>query len=101
VYHTERLAKFAKRLAAIRDGEKSLLDNAAILYGSNMANSDLHDADPIPSLILGRAGGAIKGNQHLRYPPSTPHANLLLTLAQRVGVPLEKIADSTGALADV
>ena len=101
VYHTERLAKFAKRLASIRDGENSLLENSAILFGSNMANSDLHDADPVPSLILGRAGGAIKGNQHLHYPQSTPHANLLVTLAQRVGVPLEKMADSTGALSDV
>jgi hypothetical protein len=101
VYHTERLAKFAKRLAAIRDGENSLLDNSAILFGSNMANSDLHDADPVPSLVLGRAGGAIKGNQHLHYPQSTPHANLLVTLAQRAGVPLEKLADSTGALAEL
>ena len=101
VYHTERFAKFAKRLAAIRDGENSLLDNSAILFGSNMANSDLHDADPVPSLILGRAAGAIKGNQHLHYPQSTPHANLLVTLAQRVGVPLEKMADSTGVLSEV
>jgi hypothetical protein len=101
VYHTERFAKFARRLASIREGENSLLDNSAILFGSNMANSDLHDADPVPSLVLGRAGGAIKGNQHLHYPPSTPHANLLVTLAQRVGVPLEKMADSTGALAEI
>jgi len=101
VYHTERFAKFARRLASIRDGENSLLDNAAILFGSNMANSDLHDADPVPSLVLGRAAGAIKGNQHLHYPQSTPHANLLVTLAQRVGVPLEKMADSTGTLAEV
>jgi hypothetical protein len=101
VYHTERLAKFAQRLKNIRDGENSLLDNAAILFGSNMANSDLHNADPVPSAVLGRAGGAIKGNQHLHYPQDTPHANLLVTLAQRVGVPLEKLADSTGALAEV
>lgn len=101
VYHTERFAKFAKRLASIREGNATLLDNAAILFGSNMANSDLHDADPVPSLVLGRAAGAIKGNQHLHYPQSTPLANLHVTLAQRVGVPLEKMADSTGALAEV
>ncbi len=101
VYHSERVAKFAQRLKGIRDGEHSLLDNAAILYGSNMANSDLHDANPVPSAVLGHAGGSIKGNQHLHYPPDTPHANLLVTLAQRVGVPLEKLADSTGAFAEV
>src|SRR5690606_28528175 len=97
VYHTERMAKFAQRLKGIQDGEQNLLESAAILFGSNMANSDLHDADPVPSAIIGRAAGAIKGNQHLHYPQDTPHANLLVTLMQRVGVPLEKLADSTGA----
>ena len=101
VYHTERMAKFAQRLKGIQDGEHNLHKNAAILFGSNMANSDLHDADPVPSAILGRAAGAIKGNQHLHYPQDTPHANLLVTLLQRVGVPMEKLADSTGALAEV
>ncbi len=101
VYHTERMAKFAKRLQGIQDGERNLLDNAAILFGSNMANSDLHDADPVPSVIIGRAGGTIKGNQHLHYAKDTPHANLLVTLLQRVGVPLDKLADSTGAFTEV
>jgi hypothetical protein len=101
VYHTERVAKFAQRLKSIPDGENTLLDNAAILFGSNMANSDLHDADPVPSALIGRAGGKIKGNQHLHYPQDTPHANLLLTMAQRIGMPLEKFADSTGAFAEV
>jgi hypothetical protein len=101
VFHTERMAKFVKRLSGIRDGENSLLDNAAILFGSNMANSDLHDADPVPSAVIGRAAGAIKGNQHLHYPQDTPHANLLVTLAQRVGAPVEKFADSTGAFAEL
>jgi Protein of unknown function (DUF1552) len=101
VYHTERMAKFVRRLQGIRDGEMTLLDSAAILFGSNMANSDLHDADPVPSALIGHAAGRIKGNQHLAFPQDTPHANLLLTLAQRVGLPLEKFADSTGAFAEV
>ncbi len=101
VYHTERFAKFVKRLQGIPDGEKTLLDNVAILFGSGMANSDMHDADPLPSALIGHAGGTIKGNQHLAYPLDTPHANLLVTLLQRVGVPTEKLADSTGVLAEV
>jgi Protein of unknown function (DUF1552) len=101
VYHTERMAKFVRRLQGIQDGENTLLDNAAILFGSNMGNSDIHNADPLPSALLGHGAGAIKGNQHLHFPVDTPHANLLLTLLQRVGVPLEKFADSTGAFADV
>jgi hypothetical protein len=101
VYHTERMAQFARRLKSIPDGENTLLDNAIILFGSNMANSDMHNADPVPSALIGRGTGTLKGNQHLGYPQDTPHANLLVTLAQRAGVPLEKLADSTGALAEV
>ena len=101
VYHTERMAKFVKRLHEIKEGENTLLDNSLILFGSNMANSDLHDADPVPSALIGRAAGAVKGNQHLHYPQDTPLANLLVTMAQRVGAPLEKLADSTGAFPEV
>jgi hypothetical protein len=99
-YHTERFAKFIKRLSGMKDGEGTVLDQSAILFGSNMSNSDLHNNDPLPSVILGRAGGAIKGGRHLHYPQDTPHANLLLTLLQRAGVPAKSIGDSTGTFAE-
>jgi hypothetical protein len=101
VYHTERMTKFAQRLQGIQDGEKNLLENSAILFGSNMANSDLHDADPVPSALIGHLAGTIKGNQHLAYPQDTPHSNLLLTLLQRIGMPQKAFGDSTGAFAEV
>jgi len=101
VFHTERMARFVQRLQSIKEGGSTLLDNSLVLFGSNMANSDLHDADPVPSALIGRAAGAVKGNQHLHYPQDTPLANLLVTMAQRAGVPLEKLADSTGAFPEV
>jgi hypothetical protein len=100
-YHTERFTKFVNRLKSIQDGEGTLLDNAAILFGSNMSNSDLHNNDPLPSAIIGRGAGRIKGGQHLNYPQDTPHANLLVTLLQRTGAPVEKLADSTGTFSEV
>ena len=99
-YHTERFAKFVGRLRNIKDGEGTLLDNAVILYGSNMADSDRHNNDPLPSTIIGKGGG-IKGGQHLRFPQDTPHANTLLTMLNKVGVKRETLMDSTGVLAGV
>jgi Protein of unknown function (DUF1552) len=99
-YHTDRFNRFAKRLASVKEGNSTLLDNSIILFGSNMANSDLHNNNPLPQLLLGRGGG-IKGGQHLAMPKDTPHSNLLLTMVQRAGVNLEKFSDSTGPLADV
>jgi hypothetical protein len=100
-FHTERMAKFAKRLQGMKEGEGSILDSAIILFGSNMANSDRHNNDPLPQTIIGKGCGKIKGGQHLHYPQDTPHSNILVTMLQRAGVPVEKISDSTGAFAEV
>jgi Protein of unknown function (DUF1552) len=99
-YHTDRFARFAKRLASVKEGNGNLLDNCIILFGSNMANSDLHNNNPLPQLLLGKGGG-LQGGQHLAMPKDTPHANILLTMVQRAGLNIEKFADATGVLAGV
>jgi hypothetical protein len=101
-YHTTVLAKWLKKLSETPDGDAgSMLDNAIILYGSNMSNSDRHNQFPLPTALIGGGCGKLKGNQHLRYPDHTPLANVLLTILERAGVPAEKIGDSTGKLVEV
>lgn len=101
-YHSEVFNAFLARLAEMPDGDgDSMLDNSIFLYGSNMSNSNNHDSFPLPTLVFGGGSGAIRGNQHLRYPDHTPIANLLLTLLVRAGVPVESVGDSTGELAEV
>jgi len=100
-YHTDVFAKFVGKLADLPDGDGSMLDNSIILYGSNMSNSNAHDHFPLPSAILGGGCGRIKGNQHLKYPDRTPVSNLLLTLLDRAGVPVDTVGDSTAELAEV
>jgi hypothetical protein len=102
-YHTSVFAKFAHRLKNMPDGDGSLLDHSIILFGSNMANSDAHNADPLPQMLLGRGGG-VKGGQHVHYKQDTPHANLLVTILNRAGIPDEdfkNFADSTGPFSEV
>ena len=100
-YHTQVFAKFIKKLSTMQDGDGTLLDHSIILYGSNMSNSDLHNNDPLPNVVMGKGYGRIKGGQHLRYPQDTPHANLLLTLLDRAGVQLPALGNSTGKFAEV
>ena len=86
----------------MREGNGTVLDNVIVLFGSNMANSDAHNNDPLPQALIGRGGG-IKGNQHLRFPQDTPHANILVTMLNRAGVPAqdyEKFADNTGVITE-
>ena len=102
-YHTAVFAKFVKRLADMKEGNRNVLDDSIILFGSNMANSDAHNNDPLPQALIGKGGG-IKGNQHLHFPQDTPHANILVTMLSKAGVPsqdYEKFADNTGVFTDV
>jgi hypothetical protein len=102
-YHTQMFAKnLVKRLAAMPDGDGTMLDHAIILFGSNMSNSDLHNNDPLPSVVMGKGCGRIKGGQHLHYPQDTPHANLLVTLLDRGGIKgVSGLGNSTGTFAEV
>jgi len=100
-YHTEVFAGFIKKLEAAKEGTGTVLDHSTILYGSNMSNSDRHNNDPLPSVILGHANGRIKGGQHLRYPQDSHHADLLFTLLERNNIPVKNIGDSTQGLSEV
>ena len=100
-YHSVVFARFLAKLAAMPDGDGSVLDHSLLLYGSNMSNSNLHDEFPLPTAVFGGAWGRVKGGQHLRYPDRTPLANLLLTVLQRSGVQAESVGDSTGTFAEV
>jgi hypothetical protein len=100
-YHSKVFARFLERLRNTPDGDGSLLDHSILLYGSNMSNSNLHNADPLPSAVFGHGAGKIRGGQHLHYPQDTPHANLIFTLLERGGIPLEKIGNSSGELTEV
>ena len=95
-WHTEMFARFMGKLAKMQEGENTILDNSIFLYGGNMSNSNNHDHYPLPTVVLGGGAGKIKGNQHLKFDNQEPLANLLLTLLQRAGVPVEKHGDSTG-----
>jgi hypothetical protein len=101
IYHTEAFAKFVKKLAETPDGDGSMLDHSILLYGSNMSNSNAHDHFPLPSALIGGGCGTIKGGQHLRYPDRTPVSNLLVTVLNRAGVPVESLGDSTGECSEI
>src|SRR3984885_2926940 len=100
-YHTEVFAKFVTKLANMPDGDGSMLDHSLLLYGSNMSNSNAHNQYPLPTALLGKACGRVKGGQHINFEQRTPLANVLLTMLRRTGVSIDKIGDSTGAIAQI
>src|SRR5213082_3598267 len=95
-FHVSLFAEFLAKLAATREGDGSLLDHSLYLYGSGIGNPNVHDHTNLPILVAGGAAGGMKGGRHLKYAKPTPLANLHLTLLDKVGVHLDKFADSTG-----
>jgi Protein of unknown function (DUF1552) len=95
-YHVGLFAGFLDRLAKTTDGDGSLLDHMMILYGSGMGEGNVHSHDPISNLLVGGATARIKGGQHIQSPPSTPMANLLLTMLHKAEIEAPGIGDSTG-----
>ena len=91
-------AKFLDKLKATPDGDGNLLDHTTLLYGSCLSNSNIHNHNPLPTLLAGGGAGTLKGGRHLKYPENTPMSNLLLSVLNKMGVPADKVGDSTSGL---
>jgi hypothetical protein len=89
---------FLQKMQAVQDGEGTLLDHSAILYGGGMGDGNLHRHSNLPCLMAGKLGGQFETGRHLSYKLDTPMSNLLLTILLKSGVQLEKIGDSTAPL---
>jgi hypothetical protein len=97
-YHVELFAKYLARLRATPDGDGTLLDHMTILYGSGISNSNQHSGKDLPILLLGGGAGTLRGGRHLHYTDAPSNANLLVTLMDKMGVPVEHLGASTGKL---
>ena len=95
-YHTGLFAKFLERLQSVPDGDGSLLDHALIMYGSGMSNGNGHTPYPLPCMLVGGGAGQVKGNRHVVAPEQSPNANLMLAIADKFGLELERFGVSTG-----
>jgi hypothetical protein len=98
-YHVQMLAYLVKKLADVREGDSTLLDQSLVLYGSNMGNSNQHLHYDVPHILVGGAAGQVKGDRHLAFPSRTVSTgNLLLSILNMYDVRLDKFGDSTGLL---
>ena len=97
-YHVALFAEFVEKMRATRDGDGSLLDHTLLLYGAGMSNSNAHAPIDLPVMLVGGAGGGMRGGRHVRYAKETPMANLLVAVMDAMGVPMDQVGRSTGKL---
>jgi hypothetical protein len=97
-YRVAQLPYFLERLRDTMEGDASLLDKTAIIWGSPMADANIHNHRRCPLLLLGRANGHLSGNLHLKAKDGTPMANPMLALVQSLGLEMDTFGNSTGTL---
>ena len=101
-YHAAMVAHLAENLKKKMEGDRSILDNSLILFGSNMGNSNQHVHHDVPHILVGKAAGNLQTGRHLAYPSKTvPTGNLMLTILDKFGIHQDTLGDSTGRLEDL
>jgi hypothetical protein len=101
-FHLSRLARFLDFLKVTREADSNMLDNTVVVFGSGMnsGTGGEHSPKNLPLLVAGGRKLGLKHGQHLAHDPKNhpPLSNVLLTLAQRMGVENGKFSDATGTL---
>jgi hypothetical protein len=96
-YHVSTLPYLLDKLKNTVEGDSNLLDKSMIVYGSAMADSNLHNHIRCPLFVVGGANGRLEGGQHIKAPIGTPMANVMLDMLHKLGLnDLEKFGNSTG-----
>jgi hypothetical protein len=101
-FFVEQVAYIARKLATIREGERTALDNSMILYCSSMMTGG-HDATQLPVVMLGGGGGRIKGGRILDYrdKPERQMCRLYLSMMDKMNVRPGKFGDARQPLNEV
>jgi hypothetical protein len=102
-FFVEQLAHIARRLEAIQEGERTLLDNSMVMLCSSMMAGAKHDNDQLPVALLGRAGGRLESGRVLDYTgkPDRQMCRLFLSMMDKVGVRPGTFGDAAEPLAEV
>jgi uncharacterized protein DUF1552 len=99
-YHVSMLPYFLDKLKNTMEGDSNLLEKTVIMYGSPMADGNIHNHRRCPLLLLGHGNGKFDGNQHLKAPDGTPMANVMLSVMHKLGLDdVNCFGDSTGEFA--
>src|SRR6266581_1392540 len=101
-FFLEQVAYIARKLDSIQEGERTTLDNTMLLFCSSMLTGN-HDASQLPVVLLGGAGGRIKGGRVLDYKekPDRQMCRLYLTMLDKMDVHLPTFGDAAKALEEV
>ncbi len=85
-YHVSMLPYFLDKLKNTMEGDTNLLEKTMIMYGSPMADGNIHNHRRCPLLLLGHGERHARRQLHLKAPDGTPMANVFLSLMHKLGL---------------
>jgi Protein of unknown function (DUF1552) len=97
-WHVQQYAGLLDRLAAVREGDATLLDRSMIVLAAAMSDGNAHSPHDLPVLLAGRAGGSLRQGRWLALPKDTPLCGLWLSMLRRFGVEADRFGDAGGAV---
>jgi hypothetical protein len=100
-YHIRTFAAWMEKMQSHKEGDRTLLDNSMICYGSGISDGNKHTHEDLPTMILGSGGGFLKTGRRIVYRRETPICNLFLTMMEAMGVQRETFGDATGHLPEL
>ncbi len=100
-WHIEQYGYMLERLNRIQEGDRTLLDNSMILFGSGLRDGNRHSPYDLPIVLAGSGGGKLQTGQNLRYEDKTPLSNLYHTMLTAMDIEVDSFADSTGPFCEL
>jgi hypothetical protein len=102
-YYVSQLAYLGGRLAAMPEGETTVLDNSCLMFISSMWSGSRHDSSKVPVLLVGGLSGALATGRVLDYTGRPDEdrklCSLYLSLLNRMGIRAERFGDAAAPLA--
>lgn len=88
-FNIAQFAYMVKKMASLREGDGTLLDNCIMMWGSGLEDGNAHSRENLPFIIAGKGGGTINTG---RFLPDTRgnQGDLLSTILTCAGIPLDR-----------
>ena len=93
-WHVQKYARMLEKMRSIREGDRTLLDNSMIMFGSSFSDGNRHDPDNLPILLAGRGRNTIQSGRHVAAAGEAPLCNLYLAMLRRYGIKMKSFGDS-------
>jgi hypothetical protein len=84
-WYAQQFAYLLQKLDSIQESNGTLLDNCMVMWINELAKGNIHSHNPLPVVIAGKCGGAIRTGRYVTYPQSQPHNNMLVSIANAFG----------------